>query len=724
MIREEADPATERQSLPTRALLGSDQPETAALFERLSQQGHHELLALLTEIPSEESVFHLDQSIDQITGLRPSSSLELGHTWNNLVDWLAENPNRIQEFIDHLADKQNRAPRQWTLPLLALLAEVAPLDSNGHLLQIEQLCQTTFDATSPDLATQLQVLARLADPPSALLLIKLLDFVAHITMQEAASPSVAATSPFRLIESQARQERDQTPRYLIARLYHEIFLDTHDRLPAVSPNETYEHTRRVVPIAPEANGYYLGTYLQGISLDGQHLDYQELKTRLSPQTTISWDQTDTFYALNSLVIRGMVEEDLAIKLADFGLWQQRQLMQLLADASLEDVASLRNFLDEYGPSALSAVVAFDDGRTGIPLPGVIQELGHLVRGHTPNTAEAMFHAFGLVAYQIEHLENELFTGKLGEILPTDADTVSELRHTLFRRGQQLLKEYAALPDDQLRKRVDRFHADSLLTATVFSNLRRRNPDLNLTRFPAYDIEALSAASLADSDKRSMVDTVTANWASFPKLQAKINRDFAATLKDSASTFTLVRDQQTIVGFIRTKKSGETQIEASSLNIAEDLRGLGLGDAILREILGQIPGKIVATAYPLLPKIVSRYIGKFGFIATEIGDLLGYGEPFFRIVRDDRKHYAEIYQFYNRPTEEISELLGSRDAVESPRWKLYRLPAGQQPDLFLRELTRRFEPGWVLTAYRREPNQPTYLAFERLTETRPDEPLRD
>lgn len=197
-------------------------------------------------------------------------------------------------------------------------------------------------------------------------------------------------------------------------------------------------------------------------------------------------------------------------------------------------------------------------------------------------------------------------------------------------------------------------------------------------------------------------------------------EFNNSLKSPDNRFYTVKYGGKVIAFIRFDPQENCELYGGSLNVRPDLRGSTIGEAVLKTILKQEAGEniINAKAYSKLP-ILKRYIGEFGFVATEMIDNYHGREGEFGFKMTLSEGENQNYKLFNKPLEEIKEEYhDNMYAVNQPEIVL-KFDGRSERNAMMEYCRKLLGQGYVLTAYRPEKEKTVpgeaeqiYLAFEK------------
>lgn len=225
------------------------------------------------------------------------------------------------------------------------------------------------------------------------------------------------------------------------------------------------------------------------------------------------------------------------------------------------------------------------------------------------------------------------------------------------------------------------------------------------------MEKIVGPQLSDELKQQFMRISEANWSNQGEEGQKVLADFNNLLSDpdrlNKTNFYLVQHGSEVLGFFRLDTLEDNSLYFGSVNARSDLAGAKIGETLLDKIFTSVAqGRLVkADCNPKAP-ISSKYIGKLGFVATNLTD---YAEPgdTFEITRDDRPDNPEkgrIYEFQGKSYKELAALESAYQDHPRARLRHYTFP--QEYNIFIGEASNLLhqEPKTIISAYQQERNR--------------------
>jgi len=285
--------------------------------------------------------------------------------------------------------------------------------------------------------------------------------------------------------------------------------------------------------------------------------------------------------------------------------------------------------------------------------------------------------------------------------------------------KELIDKGDRADEAEILKKLGKYQADIVLFVETFKTLNREGKALELADFKNINISRRSGQEIPDEEKQEFEKIAEENWSKY-FFKDEVIKEFKKSLKNTDNRFYTVKYGDKTIAFIRFDPQDNCELYAGSLNVRPDLRGSTIGEAVLKTILKEEAhdNTINAKVYSRLP-ILKRYIGEFGFVATDMID--NYhgraGEYGFKMLLAEEENQG--YKLFNRPLKEIkAEHHDNTYALNQPEIVL-KFNSSAEREVMMGQCQKLLDYGYVLTAYRPEKEkagssetESVYLAFEK------------
>lgn len=410
-----------------------------------------------------------------------------------------------------------------------------------------------------------------------------------------------------------------------------------------------------------------------------------------------------FLFLSSLPIREAIERDFGVDLGSLDIRVQNYFLNYLKNNSEDQVRELARYAQEYGSDFFTTFLSMEDSQDmGERIVQICQKL-------EPEEVKAVLAKYGELFEATEQVRDYL-GDNFGDQLKDNQELEDAIIENLLKKGKEVLV-YAAERDDQgfdIRTYLEGVKTELVLFSNTFRALKESGESVDLEQFRAIHIEHMSGVDLPESVKGQLLALCQANWKGQGKEGEKVIEEFNSLLDSpdllEKSRFYMVQHDDDVLGFFRLDEESDASLYLGSVNARPDLRGTKIGETLLDQVFTvAAQGRVVrAHCNPKSP-ITTKYIGKLGFVATDITDYVQEGDT-FDIVRDDRPERRQDAPGYAFRGKSYEELVGMESDVQGGSQGLLRRYVFPGDYLLFTEEARHLlhqEPKIVITAYQRE-----------------------
>jgi len=198
-----------------------------------------------------------------------------------------------------------------------------------------------------------------------------------------------------------------------------------------------------------------------------------------------------------------------------------------------------------------------------------------------------------------------------------------------------------------------------------------------------DLRSEPATELSESDKTQMLDITRRNYKGNPILPIN-HSGLENAFKSSDSEFTIVKEGEKIVAFVRFEDRGD-KIYFGNFHVISELQGQGIGTLLLESTLDKkAKEKRVVAGVDIDSPITAKYINDFGFIVrTILPDFKRTGVDLFWISREDKVNNKYAGQQKNITDDKILEDSHGKEFHERPKMFIYRFDLKKDKDQFVK-----------------------------------------
>ena len=468
-------------------------------------------------------------------------------------------------------------------------------------------------------------------------------------------------------------------------------IDTRERLAAEHLRGKYIDRRKDVGVDSEevivteiASGY-VGEFdlmgrLKRVAKEGGEFETLE-KSHLFAQSDDQEDLERKTQAVRDvgsaldLRVRKIIEEDYDISFSELTLREVVWFASTLRYLTPDKEEDLMSFVKQFGMDGARALMSAEFGDE-------FREYVLMIGEKVDNkTARKIFETFSeistLAQTEASKLLEEFFVEGKGE--PVDS---AKIEMELMKRAKRLIEDFARdaikakatgeEPDSaELLKKLEQANSDTALFASIFRAAYKGENGVDFEKIQGVEFETANPQDLDPEDRDRILAITDANWEEVPTMSSfihKMTKQKLETPSDSTQ-WHLLKKGNDIVAFCRFDDSGEGELYGGSFNVAPEHRGSAIGDALFQNTL-DVKAKdnvIKMNVYPD-SDVASSYIEKYGFVITDVEDVLlpgGGREVGFKIMRDDSvsgeyKKSGDM-KLYNLSTEKEKMLADIRQA---------------------------------------------------------------
>lgn len=408
------------------------------------------------------------------------------------------------------------------------------------------------------------------------------------------------------------------------------------------------------------------------------------------------EATQDMVLLLSQPFRKQIEEDFGVDLAELDLRIQNQFLTYLKNTSVEDASSMAEYAKIYGKNFFTSFLSLEEG----------DNMGNIIISICENInqeeVEKIFKTYTDMVTASEKVREYLkinFSEQV-EIIPGLEDKIVE---GLLKKGKNILEQSSK--DSELGEstigRLDEVSVELQVFASAFKVLSKEEL-AQLEQFPGTELQEMKGGEDLQDTKDKMIKISDRNWSTRPHMHEMIMADFMKSLEDPQSNFYIVKNGDEIVSFFRMDEKGPDERYFGSVNVSPEIHGNAMAPALLQQVfLKEAENKLVKALCDPWDKVTDQYIGDIGFVATE---LVEYGQPCFRIEREDRSGKKPEYQFAGKSYKELLQLsISDPNLVYSYTFtdNPVRIPGEPENDRFVSDMQRLLDGGHVISNVRSE-----------------------
>lgn len=402
-----------------------------------------------------------------------------------------------------------------------------------------------------------------------------------------------------------------------------------------------------------------------------------------------------------------IEEDLQISLIDLSIPEQYQFLKFIQSKTNNDISQVRQALLKNGTLLLRTFLSLEHNTS---LGNKIVELGNRL---PEDVAKKIFSKYaelidlteGVTEYvqqfQKNKNENESNTDN------RDQKIIQDVSEKLIVRAKDILVASMNKSPEEILILLDSIKADAELFKSTIVIEKKNGGTVSLENLRDAQFEKREAGELKESEKQTMRELYSKNYASEPVLQKKLLDSFELSLKNSSTSFYLFTFKDEIKGFDRFDDLGDGKKYFGSFNIDVSMQGATLGESMIEQSVNIEAAKneVISADCNAVNRIGARYIEN-GFIATEFTANY-YGIPVFSIIRNDTE-IPKLFKTKNMDPQDLKLL------VSNPRNDIRVFTAPSQ-----QELIPYFEnvgKGMVMTRYFEDKEtEDWYVVLEKVEE---------
>lgn len=325
-------------------------------------------------------------------------------------------------------------------------------------------------------------------------------------------------------------------------------------------------------------------------------------------------------------------------------------------------------------------------------------------------------------------------------LSNDPKVRNEVMDSILNKGNKLLNYMVTDMDPKeyykFHTYLNGYNAELLIILTTLKSLRSEGLQVKIEQLKDLQAEKIDGNDFVTNyfgtvrrmdDRIALTRILDSNWQDQGAEGQKVISDFeelfyiqqrkGSTTFDEAkmrkNTFYIVRRKLSrseekvdfnagILAFFRIEEMPDGSLYLGSVNSDKSIAGYQIGEALLENYIPAIGAdkRIVADCNPQSP-ITNKYIGKYGFIITQITD---YAEPndTFAIERDDSAtspYKGRRFEFQGKDYQTLLGLIPQYKDNPDAELRTYTFP--QEYDIFTTEVKAGLSGGnMVGTAFAR------------------------
>lgn len=344
--------------------------------------------------------------------------------------------------------------------------------------------------------------------------------------------------------------------------------------------------------------------------------------------------------LHTPEIRNYINNRLRIKIEDLLLIEQIYFLKFLATSDKETFKKLEeilrsNSIKENSNFLKSFLTMSGDSGMG--------EKILLLREKLPeDTAKTIFAKYVEIIDSVDKVVN-VIKERFGK--ETDDSTImNSIRETLLKKGSDLLIECSKLASrcnskeecsevgKNILERLEKSKHTAIILGSAFKSVLKEGITLN--QIKDVTLESTSDKEELSLYKEEMVIIFKGNRTDYPARLLKETLDeFEKALENpEGKEFFILKDKKDILAFMRFDTLPNGNLYAGSLNSLNEIHGLAMGGALLKELLAKKSQEctIEAIVYEKNP-MLNKYLTEYGFKKIgEIENYKGTGQRFYKI----------------------------------------------------------------------------------------------
>lgn len=254
-------------------------------------------------------------------------------------------------------------------------------------------------------------------------------------------------------------------------------------------------------------------------------------------------------------------------------------------------------------------------------------------------AELIFGKYAEIVDAVENVRSYLMENYHGQ---TDNQTIQLITQNLLRKGKDLLSDFADNPREpkEVIEALSNYQAENLLFISVLKSKKERGELLQLVEFTKFRPEIHDEENPIDPEEQAKIlEIVRQNWSAHPAFTETVVRNVRETMNSlKGREFIIFKYGDQINGCMRFDETDDPDtLHWASVNVAPNLRGSGLGKALVRDfLLIKAEGKIIEAETLPSDEIASTYINDFGFVAKRVVQFGDTGEYVFEIELNGKR----------------------------------------------------------------------------------------
>lgn len=352
------------------------------------------------------------------------------------------------------------------------------------------------------------------------------------------------------------------------------------------------------------------------------------------------DKTDFKYfsIFSQKGMRDVIEKQFNIQMKELSLPEQFRFLQYIKNHTVENMKPVEKFSQTFKESGIKTFLSIEHG--GREMGDKILTLGEKL---PKEVAEKVFAKYGEIVDSASEAAD--FVAK--KLSGVNGDQyIGHIQENLLRKGKDLLtnssERIETCTDEECEdigktiiEELAHLKREILLFASTFKALSDTE-GVKLGDIKDTTIEVTNNQSVIQKYQTEMERIFEDNRKSYPdELKQKSLNEFKEALAHPEnSEFYILKNVEDVVAFMRFDTLPNGNLYAGSLNSRNEIHGLAVGGALLKELLDEKAktNTIEAVVYsknPMLRKYTSEY--KFE-IAGEIPNYEGTGELFYKIIR--------------------------------------------------------------------------------------------
>ena len=344
-----------------------------------------------------------------------------------------------------------------------------------------------------------------------------------------------------------------------------------------------------------------------------------------------------FRKLHTKYHRSNIKEKTGVELSEIPLTEQRYFVDYLKFVDYDSVDYLKDFNKKYKKNGFQTFLSIEHG--GKEMGNKILELGEKL---PEEIARKVFAKFGEIIDSVDEVIS-IIGERFGKDTkdPTLFDSV---RKTLLKKGSDLLVEYSSMASKceggkecneigkEILEKLENSKHSAILLGSAFKSVLSEG--ISLEQIKDVTLESTNDREKISEYKEEMLKIFEANRATYPKeLLKETMEEFKEALNTPENKeFFILKDKEDILGFMRFDKLENGNLYAGSLNTRNEIHGLAIGGALLKDLLikKSKENNIEAVVYENNP-MLEKYVTEYGFkIIGEIENYKGTGQKFYKI----------------------------------------------------------------------------------------------